>query len=159
LEKQLKSLKMKVAAVGITAVAVIGGSMAYALWSASGSGSGSAKALTAQTVTVSASTATADLYPGFTQGDLFFTLTNNNPYGITFSSMTAGTVTSGDPTNCPASNVTVANVASGLGLSVAANASNAANSIPNVVTMVSGAPDGCQGVTFSIALTLSGSQT
>jgi hypothetical protein len=42
---------------------------------------------------------------------------------------------------------------------VAANASNVANTIANVVTMVSGAPDGCQGVTFTIPLTLTGSQS
>jgi hypothetical protein len=132
--------------------------MAYALWSANGSGSGSAKALTAQSVTVTAATATADLYPGYTAGDVFFTLTNPNPYPITFTSMTSGTVTSGDEANCPAANVTVAN-ASGLSLAVAGSASNVARSIADVVTLASAAPNGCQGVTFTIALTLTGSQS
>ena len=154
----MKGIKKKIAAVGVATVAVIGVGTAYALWSASATGSGSSKALTAQTITVTASTPTADLYPGFTQGDVFFSLSNSNPYPVTFTSMTAGTVTSGDPTNCPASNVTVAN-ASGLSIAVPAGASNQAASIADVVTMVSGAPNGCQGVTFTIGLTLSGSQS
>ena len=154
----MKSLKMKVAAVAITAVAVIGGSMAYALWSSTGLGSGNAKALSAVDVTVTAATGAADLYPGFADGDVHFTLTNTNPYAIDFASMTPGTITSSDETNCPASNLTVDTVASGLGLSVAANASNVANSIPDVVTLDSDAPNGCQDVTFTIALTLTGSQ-
>ena len=40
--------KKKFAVVGLVVAALIGGSMAYALWSANGTGSGSAKALTAQ---------------------------------------------------------------------------------------------------------------
>ena len=40
-----------------------------------------------------------------------------------------------------------------------ANATSGAQSIANVVSMGSTAPDGCQGVTFTIALTLTGSQS
>ena len=82
--------KKKFAVVGLVVAALIGGSMAYALWSANGSGSGSAKALTAQSITVNVSTGTADLYPGFTNGDVFFTLTNPNPYAVTMTNMTSG---------------------------------------------------------------------
>jgi len=153
----MKSFIKKVAITGLAVGVALAGGVAYALWSANGSGSGSAKALTAQTVTVSAATATADLYPGFNQGDVFFSLTNNNPYPITFTSMTAGTVTSSDQANCPASNVTVATPTT-VSVSVAGNASNVARSVADVVTLASGAPDGCQGVTFTIALTLTGSQ-
>jgi hypothetical protein len=147
----MKSLIKKAAIAGLAVGVALSAGMAYALWSANGSGSGSAKALTAQSVTVTAATATADLYP-------FFTLTNPNPYPITFTSMTSGTVTSGDEANCPAANVTVAN-ASGLSLAVAGSASNVARSIADVVTLASAAPNGCQGVTFTIALTLTGSQS
>jgi hypothetical protein len=72
--------------------------------------------------------------------------------------MTSGTVTSGDPTNCPASNVTAAN-ATGLSLLVPAGATTQAGSIANVITMLSTAPDGCQGVVFTIPLTFTGTQT
>ncbi len=153
----MKGLKRKVAVVGVAVGAVIGGNMAYAAWTANGTGSGNAKALSAQAITVTASTGAADLYPGFTAGDVFFTVTNNNPYPVTFTGMTAGTVTSSDPTNCPASNVTVAN-ATGLSIAAAANASGVSRSIADVVSMGHSAPDGCQGVVFTIPLTLSGSQ-
>ena len=132
--------------------------VAVALWSATGTGSGRARALTAQTVTVNAVTGTADLYPGFTGGDLYFTQTNTNPYPVTFTSMSPGSVTSGDPTNCPASNLTVASAGS-LSLPVAANATSAQQSIADVATLAIGAPDGCQGVSFTVALTLTGSQS
>jgi hypothetical protein len=153
----MKSVLKKVAVAGVGVGAVIGGTMAYALWSSTGTGSGNAKALTAQAITVTAATGAADLYPGFSAGDVFFTVSNTNPYAVTFTGMTAGTVVSGDPTNCPASNVTVSSAT--VNLAVAAGASNVSQSIADVVTMVSGAPNGCQGVTFTIPLTLTGSQS
>jgi hypothetical protein len=149
-----KRKSILVAAVGVITL----GGIAAALWSATGSGSGRARAATAQSITVSATTGAADLYPGFTGGDLFFTLTNPNPYGVTFSAMSAGSVTSSDPTSCPASNVTVSS-ATGLSLPVAGSATSGTLSIANVVSMASAAPNGCQGVTFDVAVTLTGTQT
>ena len=153
----MRSLKFVLAAALIVG-GVAAGSVVLALWTSSGTGSGNAKALSAVTVTVTASTGVADLYPGFTGGKVFFTLTNANPYPVSFASMTSGAVTSSDQTNCPASNVTVG-TASSLSLPVAANATSAQLSIANVVSMASAAPDGCQGVVFTVALTLAGSQT
>jgi hypothetical protein len=49
--------------------------------------------------------------------------------------------------------------ASGLSLLVPAGATATAGTIANVVSMASAAPDGCQGVVFTVALTLTGSQT
>jgi len=144
--------------MAIVGVIVTGGGIAAALWSANGSGPGQAKALSAQSLTVTAATGAADLYPGFTGGDVFFTITNPNPYPVTFTSMTAGTVTSSNPAACPSTNVSVAN-ASGLSLAAAASSTSGTQSIANVVTMAAGAPDGCQGATFTINLTLSGSQS
>lgn len=147
----------KVAALVIALTVMLTAGLAVALWTANGTGSGNARALTAQTITVNATTGTADLYPGFTGGDVHFTLTNTNPYAVTFDSMTPGAITSSNPGACPASNVS-ASSATGLSLPVGANATSGAQSIANVVSMDSGAPDGCQGVTFTIALTLTGSQ-
>jgi hypothetical protein len=149
--------KYKLAALlGVSLTLV--GAAAYALWTSTGSGSSGAKALTAQTITVSASSGTADLYPGFTQGDLFFTSANTNPYPVTFTSMTPGSITSSDQTNCPAANVSVVS-ASGLSIVVPAGATASPGTVANVVTMAAGAPDGCQGVVFTISLTLTGSQS
>jgi hypothetical protein len=148
----------RLVAAGVIVLSLVTGGLAFALWNASGSGSGRAQALTAQSVTVNATTGSADLYPGFTLGDLFFTLTNPNPYPVTFTAMTAGAVTSSDPAGCPATNVTVVD-ASGLTLPVGANATSGTLSIADVVTMAGAAPDACQGDTFTVALTLTGSQT
>ena len=134
------------------------GGIAFALWSSSGTGSGRATATSAQAATVTASTGAADLYPGTTAGAVRFTITNPNPYAITFTSMTAGTVASANPTLCPDINVTVAS-ATGLTLTVAANSTSAPLSIANVVSMVAEAPDGCQGMDFDVALTLAGAQS
>ncbi|HEX2784577.1 MAG TPA: hypothetical protein VHN36_13410 [Ilumatobacteraceae bacterium] len=149
--------KYKLAALlGVSLTLV--GAAAYALWTSTGTGGAGAKALTAQTITVSASSGTADLYPGFTQGDLFFTSANTNPYPVTFTSMTPGSITSSDQTNCPAANVSVVS-ASGLSIVVPAGATASPGTVANVVTMAAGAPDGCQGVVFTISLTLTGSQS
>jgi hypothetical protein len=144
----------------ISAIAVfvgLGIGMAAALWSSTGTGAGRAEARTAETVTVAAATGTADLYPGFADGDLYFTLANTNPYPITFTAADAGTVTSSNPTGCPASLVTVDD-ATGLSLDVDAADTSSTESIADVVSLSSTAPDACQGATFSIALTLTGSQ-
>jgi hypothetical protein len=147
----------KTVVIGGVALA-IGAGAAFALWNANAGGTAGSKAVTAQTITVTASTGAADLYPGFTQGDLYFTMANTNPYAVTFTAMTAGTVTSSSPTNCPASNVTVAN-ASGLSLPLPSGATNTAGAIANVVSMATAATDGCQGVSFTIDLTLTGLQS
>ena len=154
----MMTLKMKVAAGLLATSAVAAGGLAFAAWTADGSGSGQAASLTAEVVTVDATAGSADLYPGFNNGDVYFTLTNDNPYPITFDEMISGTVTSSDPLACPSSNVTIDNGATGLSLSVGANDTSGTLSIADVVNMSDGAPDGCQGKTFNIVLTLSGNQ-
>jgi hypothetical protein len=100
---------------------------------------------------------TADLYPGFTGGDLYFTLTNPNPYTITFASMTPGAVTVTGGVGCLPTHITVA-PATGLSL-VSPPGTSGQLSILDVVTMVAGAPDACQAATFNVTLTLTGTQT
>jgi hypothetical protein len=143
--------------IGIVTAGALGAGAAAALWSASGSGSGTARSVTAQAITVNAATGAADLYPGFNGGDVHFTLDNPNPYPVTFDAMTPGAITSSNPA-CAVTNITVA-APTGLSIPVAAGATNVAASIPNVVTMVGTAPDACQGVSFNIALTLTGAQS
>ena len=152
------SRKRRVVSAVVVGVMLTGGGIAAALWSANGTGSGQARALSAQALTVTAAAGAADLYPGFTAGDVFFTITNPNPYPVTFTSMTAGAITSSNPGGCPSSNITVAG-ASGLSLAAAANSTSGTQSIVDVVTMAATAPDACQGATFTISLTLSGSQS
>jgi hypothetical protein len=146
---------------GLTGFAIVGG-IAFAAWTSSGVGSGRAASGTAVQLTVNAATGTADLFPGTTQGDVYFTITNTNPYPVTFTSMTLGSAITntvpGDATACPPTNVT-ATGATGLSLVAPASSTSAMLSIPNVVSMSSAAPDGCQTKTFEIPLTLSGASS
>jgi hypothetical protein len=143
---------------GVVGGVALSAGAAFAMWTANGTGSGGAKALTAQTITVTGAAGAGDLYPGFTLGDVGVTLANTNPYPVTFTSMTPGTITSSNAGACPASNLTVI-PKSGLSILVPAGATNTAASITDVATMATTAPDGCQGITFTIALTLAGNQT
>ena len=149
--------RRKVAVIGVVVGSLLAGGVVVALWSSNGTGGAQAKALTAQTVTVNAATAAAQLYPGFSGGDVFFTLTNPNPYPVVFTTMTPGATVSSNPAGCPASNVTVVG-ASGLSLAAPAGGPSTGRTIAGVVSMASAAPDGCQGVTFTITLDLTGSQ-
>jgi len=151
--------------IGIASLLVIAGSVvAYALWAGTGTGQGRARATTAVEATVNpvncaAAPGCVDLYPGYTGGDVYFTITNPNPYAITFTDMTSGAITvlPGNP-DCPAGAITVA-PATGLALVAPANSTTGELSILDVVTMVTTAPNGCQGASFDIQLTLTGEQS
>ena len=85
-------------------------------------------------------------------------MTNPNSYPITLHAATFGTVTSDDPTACPASNITTNNK-TGLSIAVPAGSNGTAVSIPGAVQLASSAPNGCQGRTFTIATTVTGTQS
>jgi hypothetical protein len=160
-------MKKRTTAVGGAVLAVLlCAGVVFGLWSAQGTGSGRAQATTAVTATVNPvnctpSPACIDLYPGFTNGDLYFTITNSNPYAITFTGMAAGAITvdAGHAADCPASSITVDSPVTGLSLVAPASSTTAQLSIADVVNMISGAPDGCQGASFDIVLTLTGTQS
>ncbi|HVL63809.1 MAG TPA: hypothetical protein VM573_01425 [Actinomycetota bacterium] len=125
----------------------------FAAWTSDGTGSGRAKSTEASALTVTARTGTADLYPGFTGGDVYFTIANPNPYDVTYTAATFGTVTSSDTTACPSLNV-VALPAAVVNLTVPANSTGTDLAIQDVVSMLATAPNGCQNKTFDIAITL-----
>lgn len=142
--------------VGVTAtLVVVAGGAGYAAWSATATGTSQASSLTAVTATVTVETGTADLYPG-ASGAAHFTVTNPNSYPVRFTAADFGAVVSDDETACPAANLVVSDQ-TGLTIDVAAGATTPAMSIPAAVTLSSSAPDGCQGRTFVITTTLSGS--
>lgn len=158
--------KRLTAVAGAALLIVLSATVALGLWSAQGTGSGRARATTAVTATVTPvnctpSPACVDLYPGFANGDVYFTITNANPYAITFTDMTAGAITvdAGHAADCPASSITVDSPVSGLSLVAPAASTTAQLSIADVVTMIAAAPDGCQGASFDIVLTLTGTQS
>jgi hypothetical protein len=88
-----------VSAIGALSVALATGA-AYAVWTSTGSGSGSAKASSMQGVTVTAGTApSGQLYPGLvangvsTGGDVVVNVDNANPFPVTVTLTSIGTVT------------------------------------------------------------------
>jgi hypothetical protein len=146
---------------GITTALFVGAlslGVAFATWTATGAGTGEARAVQATASAITSRAGTPDLYPGFNDGDVHFTVTNPNPYAVRFTSAAFGTVTSSDPTACPSSNVTVDATATGLSIDVPANNTGTDASIADVVSMSANAPDGCQGQTFTIVISLSGTQ-
>jgi hypothetical protein len=160
-------MKKRTIVVGGAALALlVSAGVVLGLWSAQGTGSGRAQATTAVTATVTPvnctpSPACANLYPGFTDGDLYFTITNPNPYEITFTDMTAGAITvdAAHAAACPATSITVDSPVTGLSLVAPAASTTAQLSIDDVVTMILAAPNGCQGASFDIVLTLTGAQS
>lgn len=140
----------------VTTALVLGAlivSVAIAAWTSDGTGPGRAAAIDAEGLTITARTGTADLYPGNISGDVYFTVENPNPYAVTYTLATFGTVTSSDTTACPSLNVTTLPTAV-VDLTVPANSAGTDLQIDDVVTMLLTAPDGCQGKTFDIGLTL-----
>ena len=140
----------------VAGVLVTGVSQAY--WSATGTGAATVDSTTAQALAVTASSpVVSDLYPGKPTQALTFVVSNPNPYAVNVSSVTLGTATSSDATNCPISNLTI--TPGPYSLSVNVPAGGTANaSIPSFVQMKTTALDGCQGKRFTFGLTLTGSQ-
>ncbi len=153
------SLKTKVAAAGLAIGLVGGAGIAYAAWSASGTGNGAAQAITANAITVNAGTAVADLYPGGPAGAVKLVVSNPNPYAVTLTGASYGTPVSLNTGACASSNIAVdASAPTTVNVALAANATNVAVSIPGVLDLDHGAGNGCQGVGFTVPVTLSGSQ-
>lgn len=150
-------------AVGAPVAALaVGSGVAFALWSAQGSGSGSGAATVAQSLTVLASTPTgsaATLYPGGPAGQVDFTINNPNPYPVTITGISWGTPTSGSPSSCASLNISLdAGAPTTVSLSVAANSVSGPFVVPGVLDLSSGAGNGCEGQTFNIPVTVTGTQ-
>ena len=142
------------------------GSVAFAAWTATGTGAGSAKAISPTAINVTGTTATADLYPGKTQGSLYVEFQNPNPYGVSLTTITPGTVTvDGAHAGCNVASVSLDGVYPQLPIALTADDAAAggtdefAGPLTNAVTMTTAAVDACQGATFTINLTISGTST
>jgi hypothetical protein len=155
-----RNLRRRGTAVLALMLVVFGTGVAFAAWTQTGTGSGAAKAKSAVASTILATTPTADLYPGKTGGTVYFSVDNPNPYAVTYTSLASGTVTSSDATNCPATsgNVTVTTPTT-VSITVPANSTAVSQSIAGVTNMPTTAANGCQGVTFTVPLTLTGASS
>jgi len=140
--------------VGALVLGISAGS-AYAYFKgASGSGTGHATTGTTVAITVNAVTGTADLLPGGT-GTASFKLQNGNSFGATYTSVRNESVSSSNSSACPSSNIIVPSTPYSIS-SVAVNANSTSGTQTIPVTLSASAPNGCQGITFTITLTLSG---
>jgi len=140
----------------------VGGGVAYAYFTTNGHGPGSASVGSPLSIAVTATTGSPDLLPSGT-GAVYFTLTNNNSFGASLNTVATGaTVVSQNAAACPSSNVSIAKPLPYVfspSFAVSGSATSAVESIHNLVQLASTAPTGCQGVKFTVTLTLSGTST
>ena len=145
------------------------GTTAYAYWTAAGVGDGEVGVQTAAPLTLTGDSAvTGQLYPGATS-DVAFSVANTNAYAVTLTTLVAATITSSDELGCPGATYLVlaepvrSALVSGSAplpepIPVPADSVATAASVPGLVVLAMAAPDACQGVTFTLALELAGSQ-
>jgi hypothetical protein len=145
--------------VGAVTILVMGAvGLVYAAWTTNGSGSGYAKAGSSQTLTtidVSAST-TATLYPS-SDGDVMIKISNPNSYPVRVTDITGNGAVTADAghTGCVTTGVTFTNQ-TGKTIDVAAGGSTQVT-LTGAAHMSSSSDNGCQGATFTIPVSLTGS--
>jgi hypothetical protein len=154
--------KLLIGIAATMAAVALGCGVAVAVWSVSGSGSGAGAGTVAQSLVVTPVTpsgAGASLYPGGPAGPVFVTITNPNPFAVTVTGFSWGTPTSTNTSSCPSSNVTLdANAPTTGSISIAAGQTDSDVQINGVLDLAHSAPNGCQGVAFDAALTVTGTQ-
>jgi hypothetical protein len=145
-----------VALVAAVVAVGVGTGVAFAYFTTTGHGSGNATLGSPITVTVAAAAAAHDLFPG-QSGTVKFTLKNTNSFTTNFTSATGATVTSGNPGPCPATNIVVASLPLTIPkITVTSGQTTGTQTISSLISMSSTAPNACQGVAFTVSLTLSG---
>jgi hypothetical protein len=157
--KRFINRKLAVAVI-VAVFAAVG--LVYAAWTTNGSGSAYAKAGTAAsvgTIDVSASTA-ATLYPGVT-GDVLIKFDNPNPYAVTITAVAGSGAITADAghAGCTTTGVTFTNQSS-LSLVVPAKVGAVNGTLQSTLTgaasMSNASLNACQGATFTIPVTLTG---
>ena len=111
------------------------------------------------TIAVTATTGKADLLPG-AAGAAYFTLHNANSSSVTFHQVAPGaTVVSDNTSLCASSYVSIAPTLPytiPTAVTVSPGGTSGIQSIASLVKLAANAPGTCQGVTFTMTLTLSG---
>jgi hypothetical protein len=158
----MKTRKLFIGIAAATTAVVAGSGVAFAAWSASGSGSGAGAATVAQSLIVTPVTpsgAGASLYPGGPAGPVFFNIQNPNPYAVTITGLSWGTPTSTNTTTCPSTNISL-DAGAPTTVSIAAPAASTASDVQvnGVLDLAHSAGNGCQGVAFDVAVTVTGAQ-
>ena len=146
-----RALPLAAAALVLALLAQAG--LAYAYLSSGGSGTGYATVGRPVSITVSAATPASGLYPG-TTGGVYFTVTNPNAFELRLTKVTEATIV-GSSGTCPPTNLAVTGLPA-VALTVSAGATTGTETIPRLVMLSPTAPTSCQGVTFTVSLTLTG---
>lgn len=155
--------KLLIGLAAATAAIGAGGGVAFAVWTVTGSGSGGAAATVSQNLVIAAVTpsgSSATLYPGGPASAVDMTIANPNPFAVTINTWQWGTPVSSNPTSCANANVSIdANAPLTASLSIPANASaNTTYVITGVLDMSHNAPNGCQGMSFTVPVTATATQ-
>ncbi len=155
--------KLAIAAAITVAAAGAGTGVAFGVWTVPGAGNGSGAATVANGLTITASTPTgnaATLYPGGPAGAVYFQVANPNPFAVTITGLTWGTPISNITTACPSSNISLdPNAPTTVSISIPANATaGTAYQINGVLDLAHAAPNGCQGASFNIPVTVQATQ-
>ncbi len=136
----------------------LGGGAAFA-YVANSSASNDASTVSAVTVKAIGTTGSADLLPG-RAGAAYFTLHNPNSFGLTFNQVAQGATVVSDNTGlCGSDYVSIAQTlpfAIPSAVTVSPGGTSGIQTIPDLVKLAPNAPSTCQGVTFTVTLTLSG---
>ena len=159
-------MKFKKAIIGVGATLVLvgaGAGTAFAVWTVTGAGSGGGAATVASSLTITEVTPTgagASLYPGGPAGPVDFEVANPNPFAVTITTLTWGTPVSGNTSACASSNISLdANAPTTASISIPADATaGTVYSVPGVLDLAHSAPQGCQGVGFTIPLSVTATQ-
>lgn len=150
LARRLSRLAGTALATSVAVLGVVG--TAYGVWTSGGVGTSTLAAASAQPLTTSPVTLpTTLLYPGAT-ADAALTVNNPNPFPVTVTAISAGTITSDKGAACDASTGVSFATQSG-SWSVAAGGSRTL-SLPGAVTMSNASADACQGAVFTVPVTL-----
>ena len=149
--------------LALTVGALVGAATAFAAWTAGGSGSATATAASASTLSITGNSASS-LFPTGSS-DLALTISNPNPYAVAVSTISSGGSVTVDAAHagCNVSSVSF-NAASGTGLSVVVPAASGSAgtttvTLTNAVSMSNAAVNACQGATFTVPLSLTGSSS
>lgn len=166
-------LRRRVGVVAGVFVLLFGGGVAVASWTATGTGQGSARAASVSGLVVTAGSSLGALYPlpadttpatGYgsgTVGSVSTTVANPNPFPVTITSATIGSVTTTPLSGrtCATGSVlptSSAPIALSPPVTLAAGSAPTAVTVPGALYMVSTAEDGCQGASFSVPVTVTG---
>lgn len=155
--------KLIIGIAAVTGALGAGSGVAFAVWTIGGSGSGTGAATIASSLTVTAYTPTgaaANLYPGGPAGQVDFQVANPNPFAVTITGVTWGSPASTNTTSCATSNIALDGSApTTVSISVPANATaGTVYNVPGVLDLAHTATNGCQGVAFTIPMTVTATQ-